>query len=30
MTSKRDASGRLMEDLASQVVDDLLTLKFEK
>ena len=28
MTSRRDASGRLMDDLASQVVDDLLDLKF--
>lgn len=30
MTAKRDASGRLMEDLARQVVDDLLNLKTEK
>lgn len=28
MTSTRDASGRLMEDLSRQVVDDLLNLKF--
>ena len=30
MTSRRDASGRLMEDLARQVVDDLLDLKFSE
>lgn len=30
MTSKRDASGRLMDDLARQVVDDLLELKFSE
>ena len=29
LTSRRDASGRLMESLAAQVVDDLLSLKFE-
>ena len=28
MTSQRDASGRLMDDLAQQVVDDLLEMKF--
>ena len=28
MTARRDASGRLMDDLARQVVDDLLALKF--
>ena len=28
MTSRRDASGRLMDDLSRQVVDDLLNLKF--
>ena len=28
LTSTRDASGRLMDDLAQQVVDDLLQLKF--
>ncbi len=27
-TAQRDASGRLMEDLATQVVDDLLNLKW--
>lgn len=27
-TAQRDASGRLMEDLARQVVDDLLTMKW--
>ena len=30
MTSRRDASGRLMDDLARQVVDDLLVLKFSE
>ena len=29
VTSRRDASGRLMEDLAAKVVDDMLNLKFE-
>ena len=28
MTTRRDASGRLMEDLSRQVVDDLLNMKF--
>lgn len=30
MTAKRDASGRIMDDLARQVVDDLLNIKFSK
>lgn len=29
-TAERDASGRLAEDLARQVVDDILNLKWEK
>ena len=28
MTTRRDASGRLMDDLSRQVVDDLLNMKF--
>ena len=28
LTAKRDASGRLAEDLARQVVDDVLSLKW--
>ena len=28
LTGRRDASGRLAEDLARQVVDDVLTLKW--
>ena len=30
ITAKRDASGRLMDDLARQVVDDLLNMKFSE
>lgn len=30
MTAKRDASGRVMDDLARQVVDDLLNIKFSE
>ena len=30
VTSRRDASGRLMESLAAQVVDDLLNLDFDE
>lgn len=29
-TAKRDASGRLMDDLSRQVVDDVLNMKWEK
>ena len=30
MTARRDASGRIMDDLARQVVDDLLNIKFSE
>lgn len=30
MTARRDASGRVMDDLARQVVDDLLNIKFSE